>query len=163
MKRIISIVLLACLLCGMMAGCKAKKQANSATDVEIVYWETGYGRAWLDAAVKHFNESQDVYHATVVASAENRIAEIERGDATGKYSFLSFCHTPIKTMTLHKKFTTILYINYSKYSYDSHYWHYYQFFVSFCLCTKVVMSLRTSGEIVSSSLRYSATAPVLLC
>ena len=87
MKRIVSIVLLACLLCGLFAGCKAKKQANSATDVEIVYWETGYGRAWLDAAVKHFNESQDVYHATVVASAENRISEIQRGDATGDLYF----------------------------------------------------------------------------
>ena len=48
MKRIVSIVLLACLLCGLFAGCKAKKQANSATDVEVIYWETGYGRAWLD-------------------------------------------------------------------------------------------------------------------
>lgn len=83
MKKIVSIVLLACLLCGLFAGCKAKKQANTATDVEIVYWETGYGRAWLDAIVKHFNESQDVYHATVVSSAENRISEIQRGDVTG--------------------------------------------------------------------------------
>ena len=83
MKRIISIVLLACLLCGLFAGCKAKKQANSATDVEVVYWETGYGRAWLDAVIKNFNESQDVYHATLVSSAENRIGEITRGDATG--------------------------------------------------------------------------------
>ena len=87
MKRIISIVLLACLLCGLFAGCKAKKQANSATDVEIVYWETGYGRGWLDALVKNFNESQDVYYATVVASAENRISEIERGNATGDLYF----------------------------------------------------------------------------
>ena len=87
MKRIVSIVLLACLLCGLMAGCKAEKQANSATDVEIVYWETGYGRAWLDAAVKHFNDSQDVYHATVVASAENRPSEIANGTATGDLYF----------------------------------------------------------------------------
>ena len=87
MKRIISIVLLACLLCGLFVGCKAKKQANSATDVEIVYWETGYGRGWLDALVKNFNESQDVYYATVVASAENRISEIERGNATGDLYF----------------------------------------------------------------------------
>ena len=83
MKRIISIVLLACLLCGMLAGCKAKKSANSATDVEIVYWETGYGRGWLDALAKAFNERQDVYHVTVVASAENRLGEVERGNATG--------------------------------------------------------------------------------
>ena len=87
MKKIVSIVLLACLLCGLFAGCKAEKQANSTTDVEIVYWETGYGRAWLDAVVKHFNESQDVYHATVVSSAENRISEIERGDVTGDLYF----------------------------------------------------------------------------
>ena len=90
MKRIISIVLLACLLCGMMAGCKAKKSANSATDIEIIYWETGYGRGWLDALVKNFNESQDVYYATVVSSAENRISEIERGNATGDLYFGSW-------------------------------------------------------------------------
>lgn len=83
MKRIISVVLLACLLCGMLAGCKAKKQANSATDVEVIYWETGYGRAWLDAVIKNFNDSQDQYHATLVSSAENRASEISRGDATG--------------------------------------------------------------------------------
>ena len=83
MKRIVSIVLLACLLCGLMAGCKAKKSANSATDVEIIYWETGYGRTWLDNVIKAFNDSQDQYHATLVSSAENRLGEIERGDATG--------------------------------------------------------------------------------
>ena len=83
MKRIVSIILLACLLCGLFAGCKAKKQANTATDVEVVYWETGYGRAWLDAVIKNFNDSQDKYHATLVSSAENRISEIQRGDATG--------------------------------------------------------------------------------
>lgn len=83
MKRLISIVLLVCLLCGLMAGCKAKKSANSATDVEIIYWETGYGRAWLDNIVKAFNDSQDVYHATLVSSAENRLSEVNRGDATG--------------------------------------------------------------------------------
>lgn len=83
MKRIVSIILLACLLCGLLAGCKAKKQANTATDIEIVYWEAGNGRAWLDQIVKEFNESQDQYHATVVASAENRISEVTRGDVTG--------------------------------------------------------------------------------
>ena len=83
MKRIISVVLLACVLCGMLAGCKAKKQANSATDIEVIYWETGYGRAWLDAVIKNFNDSQDQYHATLVSSAENRASEISRGDATG--------------------------------------------------------------------------------
>ena len=83
MKRLISIVLLACLLCGLMAGCKAKKAANSATDVEVIYWETGYGRAWLDNMAKAFNDSQDVYHVTVVSSAENRLGETSHGDATG--------------------------------------------------------------------------------
>lgn len=90
MKKIVSIVLLACLLCGLFAGCKAKKQADSATDIEIVYWEAGYGREWLDEAVKRFNNSQDKYHATVVSSAENRISEIERGDATGDLYFGSW-------------------------------------------------------------------------
>ena len=83
MKKIVSIVLLTCLLCGLFAGCKAKKQANSTTDVEIIYWETGYGREWLDAVAKAFNDSQDMYHATVVSSAENRFGEIEFGNTTG--------------------------------------------------------------------------------
>ena len=83
MKKIVSIVLLACLLCGLFAGCKAEKQANSATDIEVIYWETGYGRAWLDNIIKAFNESQDQYHATLVSSAENRLGEVSRGDATG--------------------------------------------------------------------------------
>ena len=83
MKKIVSIVLLACLLCGLFAGCKAKKQANSATDIEVIYWEAGNGRAWLDKIVKAFNDSQDQYHATVVSSAENRTGEFIHGDATG--------------------------------------------------------------------------------
>jgi len=83
MKRIVSIVLLACMLCGLFAGCKAKKQANTATDVEVIYWETGYGREWLDKIIKAFNDSQDTYHATLVSSAENRTGEVSRGDATG--------------------------------------------------------------------------------
>lgn len=83
MKKIVSIVLLACLLCGLFAGCKAEKAANTATDIEVVYWEAGHGRAWLDAIIKAFNESQDEYHATLYSSAENRISEVSRGDATG--------------------------------------------------------------------------------
>lgn len=90
MKRIVSIVLLACLLCGLFAGCKAKKQANTATDIEVIYWDSGYGRAWLDNVVKEFNDRQDKYHATVVASAENRGAEANRGDATGDLYLVSF-------------------------------------------------------------------------
>ena len=89
MKRIVSIVLLACLLCGLFAGCKAKKQANTATDVEVIYWETGYGRTWLDNIIKAFNDSQDTYHATLVSSAENRGGEITRGDATGDLYLVS--------------------------------------------------------------------------
>ena len=83
MRRIVSLALLMCLLCGLFAGCKAKKQANTATDVEVIYWETGYGRAWLDNIIKAFNDSQDVYHAVLVSSAENRIGEVSLGDATG--------------------------------------------------------------------------------
>ena len=89
MKRIVSIVLLACLLCGLFAGCKAKKQANTATDVEVILWEAGWGRDWLDRIVKNFNESQDQYHATVVASAENRASEVSYGDATGDLFIVS--------------------------------------------------------------------------
>lgn len=90
MKRLISIVLLACLLCGLFAGCKAKKQANTATDVEVILWEAGWGRDWLDRIVKNFNDSQDKYHATVVASAENRASEVIHGDATGDLYIASF-------------------------------------------------------------------------
>lgn len=83
MKKIVSIVLLACMLCGLFAGCRAEKQANSATDIEIVYWETGYGRGWLDAIIAEFNNSQNVYKATLVSSAENRLGEVDKGNATG--------------------------------------------------------------------------------
>ena len=78
MKRIVSIVLLACLLCGLFAGCKAKKQANSATDVEVIYWETGYGRAWLDAVIKNFNDIMD-YNFT--AEVEKEFDDIAEGKA----------------------------------------------------------------------------------
>lgn len=76
MKKFVSICLLLCLLCGMFAGCSAPKSANSTTDIEIVYWESGYGRAFMDALVKAFNESQTTYKATLVSSAENRTSEI---------------------------------------------------------------------------------------
>ena len=52
-------------------------------EFEVVYWETGNGRQWLDTVIMNFNMSQDAYKAVLVSSAENRISEISRGDATG--------------------------------------------------------------------------------
>ena len=76
MKKILSVFLLLAVLCGLFAGCKAKKVANSTTDIEIVYWEAGYGREYLDAVINEFNERQDTYNAILVSSAEIRNDEI---------------------------------------------------------------------------------------
>ena len=83
MKRIKSVSVLLLALCMVsplfLSGCR--KTANSATDVEIVYWRSGLGGEWIDDVVNMFNESQSTYvaHLTSTTDGERFPNEIERG------------------------------------------------------------------------------------
>lgn len=59
----------ACLIgCG---GAKKDNGGTSQTDIEIAYWNSGYGTDWLDAMVEAFNEAHPEYHAYYKATADD--------------------------------------------------------------------------------------------
>lgn len=69
MKKLISLMLSVFLLVCCFGGCKAGGAANSTTDVEISYWNSGYGREWMDLLVEEFNKTQSTYKATLYPTA----------------------------------------------------------------------------------------------
>lgn len=46
-----------------------KKAGNSKTDVEIAYWNTGFGTDWLDAMIEAFETSHPEYNVSYSASS----------------------------------------------------------------------------------------------
>jgi len=84
MKKLISLVLTALMLICSFAGCKAGGAANSATDIEISYWNSGYGREWMDLLVEEFNNKQSDYKATLYPTSSPGGKEIylEKEDNT---------------------------------------------------------------------------------
>ena len=64
-KKLLCIALVLCAAFAP-AGCgKGDKSLNSATDVQIYFWQSGYGANWIKRIVRDFNEVQDEYHVTV--------------------------------------------------------------------------------------------------
>ena len=43
-------------------GKKSNKGGNSATDIEISYWNSGLGTEWLDAVIEAFNKEYPEYN-----------------------------------------------------------------------------------------------------
>lgn len=75
-------VLLAVAMLAILTACGGgsdKKAANSATDIEISYWNAGLGSKWLEEMVNEFNNSQSKYHATFHASANMNSASATYG------------------------------------------------------------------------------------
>ena len=68
--RIICLLVKLFVCCGLF-GCAgmADSVSNTVSDIEIIYWESGYGRQYMDNLVKRFNEKYPEYKATLVSSA----------------------------------------------------------------------------------------------
>ncbi len=72
-KKIIALLLSACLVGGCLAGCgkKAgnKKVNNSTTEIEISVWNSGLGVKWLENIIEGFEKAYPKYSVRYVASA----------------------------------------------------------------------------------------------
>lgn len=54
-----------------IAGCKKKPAPNTPADIEIIYWEAGYGRAFMDNLIEAFEEKYPHYNVTLEATASS--------------------------------------------------------------------------------------------
>ena len=61
---VITSLMLAGTLAFSVSACNKTPSGGSATDIEILAWESEYGREWLDRTVEAYNASQDTYTAT---------------------------------------------------------------------------------------------------
>lgn len=75
-KSIVSVLLVGILVLSCLAGCGEKKKegGNSKTDIEISYWQSGLGGAWLDAVIEAFEEKYPEYNVTYTATADAEAA-----------------------------------------------------------------------------------------
>ena len=73
MKKVIAIVMAGILSVGALTGCgeKDKKVANSTSDIEIRYWNSGLGTDWLDAVIAGFEEKHPEYNVVYVPSSDS--------------------------------------------------------------------------------------------
>lgn len=72
--KVVALMLILVMVSGCLAACGEKqggseKKENSATDIEISYWNAGLGSDWLEAVVDAFNEAYPEYNAYFSASA----------------------------------------------------------------------------------------------
>lgn len=71
MKKIISAVL-SLIIIGTFAGCgspKSKGNVNSASNIEISYWNSGLGTDWLEAVIAGFEKAHPEYTVSYTANA----------------------------------------------------------------------------------------------
>lgn len=61
---VITSLILAGTLALSVIACSETTGGGSATDIEILAWESEYGREWLDRTIEAYNASQDTYTAT---------------------------------------------------------------------------------------------------
>ena len=72
-KKIVAMAFVAVLLAATLVGCGGKKEqsGNSATDIEIAYWNSGLSTAWLDAVIAAFEEKYPEYNVNYTANASS--------------------------------------------------------------------------------------------
>ena len=70
--KIIALLLVAVSLMGCLSGCGGgkKEQANSSTDIQISFNNSGMGDAWMAAIVEAFNEKHPEYNVYYKATAD---------------------------------------------------------------------------------------------
>ena len=75
LKRITALLVSIATVAALVTGCggaeSSKKKANSATDIKISYWNSGYGSDWLDAAVEAFEKVHPEYNVILNVSSSN--------------------------------------------------------------------------------------------
>ena len=72
-KRRIAMILASVLCVTCVGGCGTKEggRSNSATEIEIAYWNSGLGSKWLDNMIEAFETKYPEYHVTYTASASD--------------------------------------------------------------------------------------------
>lgn len=72
-KRILALTLGLVMVTGALTACGGKnggsETADSKTDIEIAYWQSGLDVAWLENMIKAFETAHPEYHVTYSASA----------------------------------------------------------------------------------------------
>ena len=90
--KLASAVLSALMVFSVAAGCSQKTERvapNTATDIQVEYWNAGLGRAWLDKIIERFEELYPQYnvefHASEVLSEINANLMGETSDTVDVY------------------------------------------------------------------------------
>ncbi|MBR1968703.1 MAG: extracellular solute-binding protein [Clostridia bacterium] len=76
MKKFLCIVLSGLLVFGGAVGCKAGKAPNTATDIEIVHWASGYGSNTMSILEQEFEKAYPEYNVVINSSAENNVDDL---------------------------------------------------------------------------------------
>ncbi len=75
-SRILSMLIASTMIIGCLAGCGAgenggKQGGTGTTDIEINYWNSGLGTAWLDAVIEGFKKKYPEYNVYYNATASS--------------------------------------------------------------------------------------------
>lgn len=65
--KILNFVLVAILAMSVVlaTGCKKNDAGNTATNVQLYYWKSGWGLDWIEAVIDGYNKAQDQYTVTL--------------------------------------------------------------------------------------------------
>lgn len=71
-KRSMALTLAALSVAGVVGatGCKKKAAPNTPADIEILFWESGYGRAYMDKLIEAFETKYPHYNVTLETTAD---------------------------------------------------------------------------------------------
>ena len=77
----VAIAVAGTMVLGMTAcgGKKSGKVGNTATDIEIAYWNSGLDSAWLEAMIAAFEDEYPQYHVEYTASADSNSVQASYG------------------------------------------------------------------------------------
>ncbi len=97
-KKIIAATLVAVLALSCVVGCGNKKgKAGGENTIQISFWNSGLGTAWLDAVIKAFEEKHPEYKVSVTATAApNAVVAAfrnEKADNTDLYMSITDLNT----------------------------------------------------------------------
>lgn len=72
MKKILCFILALTLCVGGLFGCKAPKAPNSTSDIELVFWKSGYGDSYIYELERRFESKYPEYNLHPSVSSEPR-------------------------------------------------------------------------------------------
>ena len=98
--------LLACSSAMSLVACGGgNKNANSATDIQLYFWDSGYGSEFIENIVDNYNDSQSDYHVSLDVEAD--AATIILSLDVGKANTYDLYFTMLNTMQYNKDFTSL--------------------------------------------------------